>query len=66
MEKLRLPEDAIKRGWLGEMLGLFEQGGGLFTQRERRVAVFRDLGRRLERDCFGEWKGGRLLSGFNA
>jgi len=44
---------------------LFEQEG-LFVERERGTAVFRDLGRQLERECFGEWKDGQILNGFNA
>jgi len=45
---------------------LFEQGRIVCRKRERGTAVFRDLGRQLERECFGEWKGYRILNGFNA
>ena len=47
---------------VGREAGLFEQGKAVCRVRERErencAAVFRDVRRRLERESFGEWRGG--------
>ena len=55
----------MERGWLDARLGCSSKGKDC-TERERRGDFSRFGKAAGERECFGEWKGGRILSGFNA
>ena len=48
----------MEEGWLGEKVGCSNKEGAICRERESCAAVFRDIRRRLERESFGEWRGG--------
>ena len=62
MVELRLLLDAMGERLVRSKAWLFEQGKIVYRVRERETesyaTVFRDVRRRLERESFGEWRGG--------
>jgi len=59
--ELRLPIDAMGERLVGRDAGLFKQEKGCLQserKRETYATVFRNVRRRLERESFGEWRGG--------